>query len=291
MVDLHIHSNKSSDGALSPAEIVQLARRKGMRAIAIADHDTTAAYPDAVLQGKKAGVEVIPSVELTTRFGKREFHLLLPLIDWKRPQVRELTTEVARRRIVEAKDRVRKLNEIGLDVTWEDVLVEAGRHPPVGVTIALALLKKAKNNGDSFFLRYYNAEKDEFAPFRFYEDYLMPGKKAAVPRRTMDLFKVLESSKRTGGVPVLAHPGAAFMQADRADLERLKDLGLEGLEVYTSYHDGAQTAAYKDMADELGLIATAGSDFHGPLKPGVPFGCIQDGTYDMVERLRERSFS
>ncbi|MCJ7680491.1 MAG: PHP domain-containing protein, partial [Candidatus Aminicenantes bacterium] len=274
MVDLHIHSNKSSDGALSPAEIVHLARKKGMSAIAIADHDTTAAYPEAILQGEKEGVEVIPSVELTTRFEKREFHLLLPLIDWERPHVQELTAEVARRRIVEAKARVRKLQEIGMAVTWEDVQKEAGNHPPVGMTIALALLKRAKISGDSVYQRYYDGKRDEFAPFRFYKDYLMPGKKAAVPRRTMDLTEVLLSSKKTGGVPVLAHPGAAFMQADITDLKRLKALGLEGLEVYTTYHDNAQTAAYKNMADELDLVATAGSDFHGPLKPGVSFGCI-----------------
>ena len=84
-VDFHVHSNKSSDGDFSPAELVGFARDHGMRAISIADHDTVAAYPEAVELGRQAGVEVIPGIELTTLFGGREFHLLLPLVDWTSP--------------------------------------------------------------------------------------------------------------------------------------------------------------------------------------------------------------
>jgi hypothetical protein len=84
-VDFHVHSNKSSDGDFSPAELVGFAKDLDMRAISIADHDTVAAYPEAVELGRKAGVEVISGIELTTLFGGREFHLLLPLVDWTSP--------------------------------------------------------------------------------------------------------------------------------------------------------------------------------------------------------------
>jgi len=79
-VDLHIHSNKSSDGDFSPFHIIQLSKKNKLRAISIADHDTVAAYPEALELGEEEGIEVIPSLELTTLFGDREFHLLLPLL-------------------------------------------------------------------------------------------------------------------------------------------------------------------------------------------------------------------
>jgi predicted metal-dependent phosphoesterase TrpH len=102
------------------------------------------------------------------------------------------------------------------------------------------------------------------------------------------LVDVLELVTKNGAVPVLAHPGAYFEQATRENLLVLKEKGLVGLEVYSSYHDGEQTALYKALAEELGFVATAGSDFHGRIKPHIPFGFIKEGTYRMVEELKRR---
>ena len=81
-VDLHIHSNRSSDGDFSPEHIVNLAKEANLRAIAISDHDTVDAYPETIKHGEENGVEIIPSIELTTLFEGREFHLLCPFINW-----------------------------------------------------------------------------------------------------------------------------------------------------------------------------------------------------------------
>jgi len=89
-VDLHIHSNKSSDGDFSPFHIIQLSKKNKLRAISIADHDTVAAYPEALELGEEEGIEVIPSVELTTLFEDREFHLLLHLLILLQPLLRYL---------------------------------------------------------------------------------------------------------------------------------------------------------------------------------------------------------
>jgi len=126
-VDLHIHSNKSSDGEFSPCEIVRLAQNIGLKAISITDHDTVDAYPDALRHGRKAKIEIIPGIELTTQFDGREFHLLLPFIEWQNYFVKELVAEAAKRRFLEARARVKKLQEIGMDVQWEDVKKEAGK--------------------------------------------------------------------------------------------------------------------------------------------------------------------
>ena len=288
LVDLHIHSDKSSDGELSPAEIIALAVDYGLLALSIADHDTLAAYPEALELGDKSGLEVIPSIELTTGFKGREFHLLCPFVSWTSSLMAGLVADVAGRRITEAKKRVAKIQELGMDLEWSDVEGEAGSFPPVGVSIALAFLKKARRRKDPVWKKYYDGKRGIFRAIDFYNDYFKKGKPAYVTRRLIDLPEVLELVRRAGAVPVLAHPGAYFVRATPEDLEELRGLGLEGLEVFSTYHDDAQREYYLDVAGNLNLVPTAGSDFHGSVKPHIPFGSLNHGDYTMVERLKQR---
>ncbi len=287
-VDLHIHSNKSSDGSFSPFHILQLAKEKKLEAISISDHDTVAAYPEALRFGEEADVEVIPSIELTTLFRNREFHLLLPFVNWKKKIISKLIAQVSKRRIDEAKERVRKLQEIGFDIRWKDVVKKSKSSPPLGVTIAQVLLNKAEREKDLSFKKYFNGKNRLFAPYLFYEDYFMEGKPAWIPKQNLSLLEVLKITSQTEGVPVLAHPGAYFQKTSREDLVILKENGLEGLEVYTSYHDPSQTEFYRKLAEELDLVPVAGSDFHGRIKPHIPFGSLKEGEYWMVEELKKR---
>jgi len=287
-VDLHIHSSRSSDGDFSPFHIIQLAKETKLRAISIADHDTVAAYPEALELGEEAGVEVIPSIELTTLFDSREFHLLLPFVNWKKKVISEIIANVAKKRIEEAKDRVHKLREIGFDISWKEVAKRTKSKPPLGVVIAQILLEKGEKRKDSAFEKYFEGTNRLFAPYLFYQDYFMEGKPASVPRRNVSLLEILKLAPKTEGVPVLAHPGAYFQQVQKKDLVLLKENGLEGVEVYSSYHDLEQTNFYQEIAEGLDLVVTAGSDFHGRIKPHIRFGSLDKGDYSMVESLRRR---
>lgn len=287
-VDLHIHSDRSSDGNFSPYHIVQLAKINALRAIAITDHDTVAAYPEVLEYGKEAGVEIVPSLELTTFYDGREFHLLLPFVGWKRGIVKELVSRVAERRFQEARERIQKLQDLGFSLSFEEVLEESGPFPPLGVSIAQTLLKKNEKSGHPGLKKYFEDKNRDSAPYLFYRDYFMEGRPASVPRRNISISEVLEMAPQTAGVPVLAHPGADFQKVAREDLVVLKERGLKGLEVYTSYHNPAQTKFYKGLAEELGLVPTAGSDFHGAIKPHIPFGFLREGGYEMIEELRRR---
>jgi hypothetical protein len=177
---------------------------------------------------------------------------------------------------------------LGFEITWEEVLGESGAHPPLGVTIAQALLKKAEENGDLRLGGYFEGQNRLYAPYLFYRDYFAEGKPASVPRRNISLLDVLQRAGQTGGVPVLAHPGASFQQVTKNDLFLLKKAGLQGLEVYSSYHDSTMADDYRAMADEFDLVPTAGSDFHGRIKPNVKLGPVAKGGYWMVEKLKER---
>jgi predicted metal-dependent phosphoesterase TrpH len=287
-VDLHIHSHFSSDGDFAPADLIRMARETGFAAISISDHDTTAAYPEAVEVAAGSGVEVVPSMEVTTLFAGREFHVLLPFLDWESPVIARIAKRVSEGRLIEGRERVEKLRELGLDLTWEEVAGPSGSAPPLGVTIAQVLLDKASSKKDPALAKYYEGTAGQWAPYHFYRDYFMEGRPAFVTKRHMPLAEVLDLAPGAGAVPVLAHPGAYFENATREDLAALKDRGLAGLEVHTSYHQPEQAAFYGRLAAEFDLVPTAGSDFHGRIKPHVHFGDIRDGGPEILDRLRER---
>ena len=286
LVDFHVHSSKSSDGDYPAAELVRMAVAKGFRAISIADHDTVAAYPEAVDCGRRAGLEVIPGVEITTMFDGREFHLLLPFVDTRSEALAELMGRVGQIRLVEARKRVDKLQEAGFPISWDEVRERFGDNLPLGVSLAAHLLSKEEARSIDRLAFYLEDKNRDAAPYLFYRDFFMEGGLAFFPKRYIDLLDVLAIAPSTGGAPVLSHPGAYFQQTTRQNLVTLVGAGLRGLEVFTSYHDPEQTAYYGGLADELGLVPTAGSDFHGKIKPHIPFGAITDGRYWMVERLR-----
>lgn len=287
-VDLHIHSLNSSDGDFAPVALLQMAKENGLRAISISDHDTVGAYPDALEWGDRLGVELIPSVELTTLFDGREFHLLLPFVCWDSRTLERILATVTHARMEEAKDRVAKLGELGFEIDWDEVILKTKGGPPLGVSIAQILIDKGRKEKDPSLQKYYEGTNRLFAPYFFYRDYFLEEGPAFVPKRTASLLEVLDLLAWDGSAPVLAHPGAYFERATRGDLAALKERGLVGIEVYSSYHDADQTRFYRAVAEELDLVATAGSDFHGRIKPHVIFGQLKEGTYRMVEELRTR---
>ena len=287
-VDLHIHSSHSSDGTFTPRELLRMAGERGMRAMSISDHDTVAAYPQAFEESLAAGVELIPSVELTTLFNGREFHCLLPFVDEASPALRRILDEVVETRGVEAKERIRSLQDLGFDISWDEVTQKSGNSTPLGVTIAQVLIEKSSEKNSHLMEKYLNPQNRPMAPYVFYKDYFLEGRPAFVTKRHVSLLKVLEEAPACGAVPVLAHPGAYFEMATVEDLKLLKERGLAGLEVFSTYHDQDQVIHYKALGESLGFVLTAGSDFHGKIKPHIPFGSLKEGHYGMIEELRKR---
>ncbi len=171
-VDLHIHSSKSSDGDFTPFHLLKLAKENRMRAISICDHDTVEAYPEALEWSQKVGVEVIPSVELTTLFDGREFHCLLPFVHWESKALKKILGYVRRARIEEAKARLARLQELGFEITLEEVRREAGEAPPLGVTIAQVLIVKGRRLCLPALENFYCSVIRLLAPFIFYFDFL-----------------------------------------------------------------------------------------------------------------------
>lgn len=263
MIDLHMHST-FSDGTFTPEELVSEAVRRGLRAIALTDHDTIAGLGRFLAAGKRQNLPCATGVEISVDFPGGALHMLGYLIDPEGPALHKELRWIRTGREMRNRELLSKLNELGFKVSWEEVLSQAGEDVVGRPHFAQALIRKG-------------VVKDKEEAF---ERLLAQGRPAYVDRPRFAVEKSIEVIRSAGGVPVLAHPFA--LNLDRAALRTYllswREAGLGGLEVYYPEHDEAAQASYLELAEEAGLVATGGSDFHGALSPGVTMG---SGTGDL----------
>ncbi len=274
-IDLHTHST-ASDGTLSPAELVALAKRSGLQAIALTDHDTVLGLPEAVAAAAKEGVEVIPGCELSVNSPSGFMHivgLFLP----ERPEalVRGFTW-LHDQRASRNERIVARLRELGVDVTYERVLEIAG-----GGTVGRPHLARAIVEAGAA-----GSIQEAF------DNYIGDKGRAYFPKDKFDPEKALSLLKAEGATTILAHPYTLELEgpALRELLVWLKGLGLDGIEAHYTEHTRTMTEHYLALADELGLAVSGGSDFHGDVKPNVALGRGKGGLhvpYEILDGLRE----
>jgi predicted metal-dependent phosphoesterase TrpH len=264
-VDLHIHST-FSDGSFIPREIVELAKVKGLKVIAIADHDTVQGVAEAVVAGEEGHIEVVPAVELSIKNESEkdfvELHLLGYFVDYQDEELNDILDRIVQARIDQKVRQIKVLQDDGIDVPVEEVF-SLVRGVPGRPHIAKVVM--CRNPG-----RF--ASKEEL-----FAEYLTVGGKAYTERSfSLTLAEAIQVVVKAGGVPVLAHPGAYDKVKDiEAVIRRAQEIGLQGLEIAYTYnknrpHYGmaftemqALMARFEALADKLGLVKTGGSDFHG----------------------------
>lgn len=241
-VDLHMHST-ASDGSRSPAEVVRAAKRASISAIALTDHDTVAGLEEAVAVGRELGIRVVNGVELSAVEGDTETHLLgLHLNDTAVLErgLRELREMRGRRaaRIVEL------LQSQGVQVTLDDVMLQAGAGAIGRPHVARALVADG----------WATDVRDAF------DRYLGAGRPAYVAKDQLGMREAIAMVHAAGGLAILAHPGAG---GTRERIEALVKLGLDGVEVKHPSHSPNDVARLRACVDQLGLIPSGGSDWHG----------------------------
>lgn len=258
-VDLHIHSN-ASDGTVPPDKIPALAAAAGLSAIALTDHDTIGGIADFMAcQQTYTDLELIPGVELSSRFEAKELHIVGLYIDPDSTALADFTRRMRLERIRRAEMLMQKLFTLGYQITWED-LREAGM--PDGVPgrphFAQVLIKK------------YNFPDTATV----FEHLLKRGRSGYVPRNLPAPEEAISAIKAAGGLAIWAHP---LNCAPRGNfivrtLRRLKKAGLDGLEAYYSMYTPAKTERALQLAAELDLAVSGGSDFHGSIHPNINIG-------------------
>lgn len=241
--ELHAHTTVS-DGLLSPSELVALAAARGVTTLAITDHDTTAAYSEALFaEASTAGVELIGGVEASARTPHDDVHLLGLGVDPKAAVLAELTDRLRTARVERAQAIVEKLNALGVELPWHAVEQRAGvvvtRPHVAGALVEAGHVTDVREAFDRFLAR---------------------GAPAHVPLRVISAADWIAAIQRAGGLAFLAHPGDST--AHRT-VKHLVDVGLDGFEVWHPSHDDTLVEYYRNLADRFGLLTSGGSDFHG----------------------------
>jgi predicted metal-dependent phosphoesterase TrpH len=295
MIDLHTHSN-ASDGSLSPVSLIREAVRLGISAIALTDHDSIKGLSFARNEAESLGIRFIPGIEIEINHPYAgQFHLLGLGISRPSPAFIEAVAGLSRLREERNREILERVRRMGLDAGWEDLLLlaqrdsaaklgeksstkNAGPVPSIGRPHFAALLIKrgiVKNQEQAF------------------ERYLTPGKPLYVPKAGLDFDEAQALIRESGGLPVLAHPMSLYVSLNRlpALFEDLKNRGLAGIEAWHPTAKLRECRRLEEIARELGLYVSAGSDFHGENRPGRSLGhsCagrpIEDSILEAIPEL------
>ncbi|MDW7981111.1 MAG: PHP domain-containing protein, partial [Verrucomicrobiales bacterium] len=243
VADLHVHSS-CSDGTFSPAELPRLARQLGLRALALADHDTIDGCEVFAEACAGWGIEFIPATELTTEHNGVEVHILAYYVELQNQVLHAALKRAQAARRARVRQIVARLNRLGIPLTVEAVLGSGKCSSPGRPHVAHALVQSGLCQ------TYHDA----------FERYLGKNKPAWVPYPKISSAEAIVLIHSVGGLAVAAHPGLS--NAESA-LPHLIAAGLDGIECYHPKHTNAQTARYLRMAASHGLLVTGGSDCHG----------------------------
>lgn len=278
-IDLHIHST-ASDGTLTPADILLMARSIELGAIAITDHDT--------IDGSREflGLDIPPTLKFLTGIEisaspppnaglEGSFHVLGYGIDLENKRLNESLKRLQQARLDRNPKIIKRLNSMGLEIDLKDVLNEVGKGQVGRPHIAQAMIKRGivKSIHEAF------------------QCYLAQGRPAYVDKYRMPCDEAIDLIRSAGGIPVLAHPFLLNLN-DHPTLENLvaalTNMGLKGIEVYYPEHPPDDTQFYIELARRHHLIMTGGTDFHGSLKPDIKMGSGKGNffvPYSLYDRL------
>lgn len=243
--DFHTHST-FSDGVLTPTELIELAYRRGVRVMALTDHDTTEGLPEAfAAAARHPDLTLIPGIEMSTDVPGSEVHILGHFIDWHEEGFQRRLVQLRDSRLERARGMVEKLAELGKPVAWERVESFSGEGAIGRPHIARALVEAG-----------HVATVNEA-----FDLYLSRNGPAYVGRERLTPVEVVEMLTAVGGLPTLAHPRELNNLKDL--LTRLKAAGMVGMEVYYQDYRPDEVEHLRALAEKHGLIPMGGSDYHG----------------------------
>lgn len=273
-IDLHVHST-FSDGSFTPAELVQEALQKGLSAMALTDHDTTAGVPEAIAAAKSTELEIIPGVELSTKYKEKEIHVVGIYIDTNHQQLAESMKAFRECRDHRNEQMLQKLRDEGFDITMEGLV----RENPKAVITRANIAK-------------YLVDHGQIASFnQVFDKYIGNSCKCFVPRKMITPMEACQLICAAGGIPILAHPILYHMNLTPLNelIHEMKTCGLVGIEaIYSTYTPGEE-ALIRRVAAENHLELSGGSDFHGANKPFIQLGIGRGNLfipYELLTKLK-----
>ena len=271
MIDLHTHTT-ASDGSFSPEELIRLASEIDLRGIAITDHDTVDGISRGRGEARVQNVPFISGVEISAEYRKDgTMHILGYLIDEENEHLEKGLDFLKDARRKRNPQMIKLLNDAGITIMMDDVVAESGGGEVGRPHIAKAIVKGGfASSITAAFDRYIGKE----APYY-------------VDKARLSISDSISLIRKSGGIPVLAHPKTLNIPSPEeaeAYFSDLKEMGLMGIECYYYSHSKRETKFYLNIANELGLLVTGGSDFHGANKPDAKLG-VGKGNLNVPEEL------
>jgi 3',5'-nucleoside bisphosphate phosphatase len=267
MFDLHSHT-VASDGELSLRELVEMAERAQLRALAVTDHDTVCDF-DGV---PSASVELISGIEVTCHLNGREIHILGHFVDPTHVPLREHGARLKHERSERMNAMIAKLNALGVAVTRDEVETLAAGAQLGRPHLARALVNRGICS----------------SPQEVFQRFLGDGRPATVAHFEYPASDAIAMLHAAGGTATLAHPGPS--RVNDYELKLLIDAGLDGIEAYHPDHVPSLQEKFRTQARTLNLVATGGSDFHGPkMTQGRELGSVMHEAELLALRQRARS--
>lgn len=273
LIDLHTHTT-ASDGTLTPKQLIQHAHEVGISVVSVTDHDTTDGLADARDEAERVGIFLIPGIEISAEYSaKGTMHILGYFIDDENDSMVEALDFLKRSRRLRNPKMIKLLNDAGVSITMEEVVEEAGGGQVGRPHFAKVMIKKG----------FASSVNDAF------DRYIKKGGPCYVNKERLSPEKSIELILSAGGIPVIAHPKTLNVQ-DFNDLKKLVatlvDYGMMGMECYYYSHTKTETKNYIGIAQELGLLVTGGTDFHGENKPKIKLG-VGKGNLKIPDELAE----
>lgn len=264
-VDLHVHTTHS-DGVYTPAQVVDLARRAGLAALAITDHDTLGGVTVARQAAVGSSVEIVSGVEITSEYRQRELHLLGYFVALDHVGLTAALEDIRRHRVERFREMIERLRGRGVSLEGEEQRVP-GAPEALGRRHLAEMLVRARRvaNVREAFVRYLGDRGE-----------------VAVPKKRLPVAEALALVRDAGGVAAWAHPSYDCTQEQ---LIELRALGLGAVEVEYPDFRRSRTLELRGWTEQLGLAATGGSDCHGPGRRGVGSCTISAADFARLRRM------
>lgn len=271
-IDLHIHSNISNDGDFSPAELMKMCSKAGIKTAALADHNSVRGVAEAIKEGEKFGVKVIPAIEIDCTYKEYNLHVLGYNIDYNNKIFEKIEKNVFEQELKAGDKRMALVKKAGIFFDEEKVRKLSYDGTITGEMIGEAAIEDERNRENPLITPYLEGGTRSNNPYvNFYWDWCSKGKPAYVPIKYITLKEAIDIIHKTGGKAVLAHPNNNIGMNEEIFKEIAAE-GIEGVEVFSSYHSKENAEFFLKMAEKYNVSVTCGSDFHGKTKPAIKLG-------------------
>lgn len=276
IIDMHVHSC-ASDGTFSPSALLAEAKKAGLSAMALTDHDTMDGIPEAVKAAKELGIELVPGVELSTEYADCEIHVLGYYVSPEYPKLKAMLEEFRDFRDTRNVRMVKRLQEEGFSITMEQL---TDKFPDSVLTRA--------------HIARYLCETGQIPDVRTaFAQYLGENCSCYIERPKISPVEAVTLIREAGGLAVLAHPVLCQLEEPKLwqMIREMKAAGMCGMEAVYSENSKEDEVHMRKLAEKAGLLITGGSDFHGKNKPDIHLGTGKGNLhipYAFLQALKER---